>query len=53
MTRTHDQMFAFSEFCVMDFVGRHPCRDDGSASFFLMLKLSLLLLLFFYCCLAT
>jgi hypothetical protein len=27
MTGTHDQMFAFSEFCVMEFVGRHPCRD--------------------------
>jgi hypothetical protein len=30
-------MFAFSEFCVMKFVGRHPCRDDGSASFFFFL----------------
>jgi hypothetical protein len=29
-------MFAFSEFCIMKFVGRHPCRDDGSASFFFL-----------------
>jgi hypothetical protein len=38
-TWTEGQMFAFSEFCVMEFVGRHTCRDDGSVFFVLSLRL--------------
>jgi hypothetical protein len=44
-TRTHDQTFAFSEFCDMEFVGRHPCRDDGSVFFVLSAFTSIITLL--------
>jgi len=41
-------MFAFSDFYVVESVGRHPCRDDGSVLFFFFRRLLLLLLLLFF-----